>query len=129
MFTDHKLLVTHPYVCHSSYYLCNAPYSCRFYDFLIVYRTCILLAYGCVLLQYTSISKKWENVKFIATTTDSLFQAKIKNIYPKFKQDANVVVTDERLIDDITNIRIQLSTLWVEVDLVFIPLLSTNKVH
>lgn len=63
------------------------------------------------------LAKNGKNVKFITTTIDSLLQAKLKNIYPMFKQDPNVVVTYERLIDDITGGRIPLSTLWAKVDL------------
>lgn len=70
-----------------------------------------------------------QNVKFSATTTDSLFQAKLKNIYPSFKQDPNVVLSDASLLDDIIGARIPLSTPWSEVNLVFMPILPTNKAH
>ncbi|CAA2967760.1 Ulp1 protease family, C-terminal catalytic domain containing [Olea europaea subsp. europaea] len=70
-----------------------------------------------------------KNIKVIATTTDTLFQAKLKNMYHKFKQDLEVIVTDERLIDDITGARIPLTKPWAEVDLVFMPILPTNKAH
>ncbi|CAA2995615.1 sentrin-specific protease 1-like [Olea europaea subsp. europaea] len=58
------------------------------------------------------------DLKFVATTTDSLFQVKLKHMYLRFKDDANVLVMDDRLIDDITGARIPLSTPWAEVDLV-----------
>lgn len=70
-----------------------------------------------------------KNVEFIVTMTDTLFQAKLKNMYPRFKQDANVGVTDERLIDDITGVRILFSTPWAKMNLVFSPLMLTNKAH
>ncbi|CAA2965068.1 sentrin-specific protease 1-like [Olea europaea subsp. europaea] len=64
------------------------------------------------------VARNGKNVKFIATTIDSLFQAKLKNMYLGFKDDVNVVVTDERLIDDIKGAWIPLSTPWAKVDLV-----------
>ncbi|CAA2981258.1 Ulp1 protease family, C-terminal catalytic domain containing [Olea europaea subsp. europaea] len=56
-------------------------------------------------------------------------EAKLKYMYPRFKDKTNVFVIDDRLIDDITGVRISLSTPWAKVDLVFIPLLPTNKAH
>ncbi|CAA2993955.1 Ulp1 protease family, C-terminal catalytic domain containing [Olea europaea subsp. europaea] len=65
------------------------------------------------------VARSWKNLKFVATTTNSLFHAKFKHMYPKFKDDANVIISSWIL----------LSTSWVEVDLVFIPLLPANKAH
>ncbi|CAA3006736.1 Hypothetical predicted protein [Olea europaea subsp. europaea] len=70
------------------------------------------IAYGRVLLLHTSSGKKCRDLKFVATTTDSLFQANLKYMYPRFKDDANVLVTDDILIGNITGARIPLSTPW-----------------
>lgn len=75
------------------------------------------------------LARDGQNVKFSATTTDTLFQAKLKNIYQTFKHDPSVVATDSRLIEDITGARIPLSTAWAYVNLVFMPILPTNKAH
>lgn len=50
-------------------------------------------------------------------------------MYPRFKQDPNVIVTDEILIDDISSARILLSISCPEVNLVFMLILPTNKVY
>ncbi|CAA3033732.1 Hypothetical predicted protein [Olea europaea subsp. europaea] len=73
------------------------------------------------------VARIGKNLKFIATTTDSLFQTKLKHMYPRFKDIANVFVIHDRLIDDITSARIPLSIPWAKVDLVLIPLLPTIK--
>ncbi|CAA3010184.1 sentrin-specific protease 1-like [Olea europaea subsp. europaea] len=89
----------------------------------------IVTVYGCLLLLHMSIGKKWSKYEIVATTTDSLFQAKLKNIYPKFKQDANVVLNDSSLLNDITGAHIPLSAPWSDVDIVLLPILPTNKDH
>ncbi|CAA3026728.1 Hypothetical predicted protein [Olea europaea subsp. europaea] len=38
------------------------------------------------------LARTGQNVKYVATTTDSLFQAKLKNIYPKFNHDYDIYV-------------------------------------
>ncbi|CAA3028009.1 Hypothetical predicted protein [Olea europaea subsp. europaea] len=50
-----------------------------------------------------------ENVKYKATTMDSHFQAVIKHLYPHFKKDQNVLLTDTPLINDVTGVRLRLS--------------------
>ncbi|CAA2990479.1 sentrin-specific protease 1-like [Olea europaea subsp. europaea] len=70
-----------------------------------------------------------ENVKNKATTMDSHFQADIKHVYPRFKKDPNVLLTDTWLINDVTGVRLSLSCPWSEVDQVLIPILPTNKAY
>ncbi|CAA3001252.1 sentrin-specific protease 1-like [Olea europaea subsp. europaea] len=70
-----------------------------------------------------------ENVKNKVTTTDSHFQAVIKHVYPRFKNDPNVLLTDTWLINDVTGVRLPLSCPWSEVDRVLMPILPTNKAH
>ncbi|CAA3020886.1 Peptidyl-prolyl cis-trans isomerase PASTICCINO1 [Olea europaea subsp. europaea] len=70
-----------------------------------------------------------ENVKYKATTTDSHFQAVIKHVYPHFKKDSNVLLTDTQLINDVTGVQLPLSCPWPKVDRVLMPILPTNKAH
>ncbi|CAA3001427.1 Hypothetical predicted protein [Olea europaea subsp. europaea] len=51
-----------------------------------------------------------ENVKYKATTTDSHFQTVIKHVYPHFKKDPNVLLTDTRLINAV-------KARWTYIDL------------
>ncbi|CAA3027031.1 sentrin-specific protease 1-like [Olea europaea subsp. europaea] len=70
-----------------------------------------------------------ENVKNKATTTDSHFQAVVKHVYPRFKHDPNVLLTDMWLINDVIGVRLPLSYPWSKVDRVLMPILPTNKAH
>ncbi|XP_022883131.1 sentrin-specific protease 1-like [Olea europaea var. sylvestris] len=53
----------------------------------------------------------------------------IKDIYPAFKKDPNVLLSGSRLFQVVTGDSITMSTPWADVDYVFMPLLPTNKAH
>ncbi|CAA2971704.1 Hypothetical predicted protein [Olea europaea subsp. europaea] len=73
------------------------------------------------------LARNGQNVKYVATTTASLFQTKLKNIYPKFKQDTNMILNDSSLLNDITGARIPLRAPWSDVDIVLIPICQPTK--
>lgn len=77
----------------------------------------ICFFYICQLIRYG------HNLKYIVTTTDSLFQAKLKNIYPKFKQDPNVILKYSSLLEDITGARILLSFSGSDMNTMLMPIL------
>jgi hypothetical protein len=64
-----------------------------------------------------------------ATTTNTWFQNKIKELYPTFLKDPNVLMSESSLTDVVTGHNIPLSTPWADVDYVFMPILPTNKAH
>ncbi|CAA3006921.1 sentrin-specific protease 1-like [Olea europaea subsp. europaea] len=72
---------------------------------------------------------KFGKVKFRTTMTDSWFQNKIKDIFPAFQKDPQVLLSESNLIKAVTGHLISLSTSWADVDYVFMPLLPTNKAH
>ncbi|CAA2992126.1 sentrin-specific protease 1-like [Olea europaea subsp. europaea] len=72
---------------------------------------------------------RFGKVKFRATTMDYWFQNKIKDIFPTFQKDPQVLLSESSLIKAATGHLISLSTSWAYVDYVFMPLLPTNKAH
>ncbi|CAA3030246.1 sentrin-specific protease 1-like [Olea europaea subsp. europaea] len=75
------------------------------------------------------LAKHGKNVNFRTTTTNSWFQHKIKDIYPAFMKDPQVLISELSLVNVITGHNLPLSTPWADVDHVFMPMLSTNKAH
>lgn len=72
---------------------------------------------------------KFGKVKFRATTMDSWFQNKIKDIFSAFQKGPHVLLSKSGLIKAVTGHMISLSTSWADVNYVFMPLLPTNKAH
>lgn len=72
---------------------------------------------------------KSPHAKVNATTTDSLFQAKIKNLFPQFMKDPKVIMTDSYIVDVATGGMLELNRPWAEVEYVLMPLLPTNRAH
>jgi hypothetical protein len=64
-----------------------------------------------------------------ATTTNSWFQNKIKDIYPAFMKDPHILMSESSLIEVITGHSLPLSTPWADVDYVFMPIMPINKAH
>ncbi|CAA2933616.1 Peptidyl-prolyl cis-trans isomerase PASTICCINO1 [Olea europaea subsp. europaea] len=62
-------------------------------------------------------------------TTSNQKEAVIKHVYPRFKKDPNVLLTNMWLINDVIGVRLPLSCPWSEVDRVLMPILPMNKAH
>ncbi|CAA2980917.1 Peptidyl-prolyl cis-trans isomerase PASTICCINO1 [Olea europaea subsp. europaea] len=75
------------------------------------------------------LAKHGKNLHFRATTTNSWFQHKIKDIYPAFIKDLQVLMSELSLVNVITGHSLPLSTPWTDVDYVLMPMLPTNKTH
>ncbi|CAA3012215.1 sentrin-specific protease 1-like [Olea europaea subsp. europaea] len=75
------------------------------------------------------LAKHGKNVKFRATTTNSWFQHKIKETYPAFIKDPQVLMSELSLVNVITSHSLTLSTLWADIDPVFMSMLPTNNAH
>ncbi|CAA2985555.1 Hypothetical predicted protein [Olea europaea subsp. europaea] len=75
------------------------------------------------------ITKLGKNVKYRATTTNSWFQIKIKDIFPAFMKDPNVMMSEWSLLEVATGYILPFSSPWADVDYVFMPIIPTNKAH
>ncbi|CAA2955560.1 sentrin-specific protease 1-like [Olea europaea subsp. europaea] len=68
-------------------------------------------------------------VKYKTTTTNSWFQIKIKDIFPAFMKDPNVLMSKSSLLEVVTGHYLYFSSPWDDVDYVFMPIILTNKAH
>ncbi|CAA3018026.1 sentrin-specific protease 1-like [Olea europaea subsp. europaea] len=75
------------------------------------------------------LAKHCKNLHFRATTTNSWFQHKIKDIYSAFMKDPQVLMSELSLVNVITGHSLPLSTPWADVDHVFMSMLPINKAH
>ncbi|CAA2984478.1 sentrin-specific protease 1-like [Olea europaea subsp. europaea] len=75
------------------------------------------------------IAKLGKNVKYRATTTNSWFQMKIKDIFPTFMKDPNVLLSESSLLEVATGHSLPFSSPWADVDFVFMLIIPTNKAH
>ncbi|CAA2991304.1 Hypothetical predicted protein [Olea europaea subsp. europaea] len=75
------------------------------------------------------LAKHGKNVKFRTSTTNSLFQHKIKDIYLAFMKDPQILISELSLVNVITGHNLPLSIFWADVDYVFMQMLPTNKAH
>ncbi|CAA2956896.1 sentrin-specific protease 1-like [Olea europaea subsp. europaea] len=76
------------------------------------------------------VVKVGKNVKYrAATTTNSWFQIKIKDIFPAFIKDPNVLMSKSSLLEVVTGHNLPFSSPWADVDYVFMLIIPTNKTH